>query len=281
MVRIRKKTSKVLPLKKRHRIKQKVKEGERKKKKLAKKNPQWKSRVPKDPGVPNNFPFKDEIIAEAQEARNTAEEEQQRQREMQRQRALSTDEINQLSGITIIEQKPKPYAYVDPELDDSDDEEAPTLIDHDLLDLDAVLNKADVILQVLDARDPASHRVPSLEKSVAERGKKLIFILHKIGESFSYPPLGHIHLLTLYPKTWYLGKRPPLGSPISVLNTLPSPSGLRRHSSRSNTAKHRNRIQRTLWMMNSEVTHYETVSVPSPSPKAQNLSQWRLWDSPT
>lgn len=44
-------------------------EGRKKNRKLAKKNVQWKSRVPKDPGIPGNMPFKDQILAEVAEER--------------------------------------------------------------------------------------------------------------------------------------------------------------------------------------------------------------------
>lgn len=37
------------------------------------------------------------------------------------------------------------------------------------------------MIQVLDSRDPLSYRVPSFEKTLAERGKKLIFVLNKTG----------------------------------------------------------------------------------------------------
>ena len=50
-------------------LRHKVSEGKKKKRKLAKKNPQWKSRLPKDPGIPNNLPFKDQILAEIADER--------------------------------------------------------------------------------------------------------------------------------------------------------------------------------------------------------------------
>lgn len=48
----------------RAKLRHKVAEGRKKNRKLAKKNVQWKSRAPKDPGIPNNLPFKDQILAE-------------------------------------------------------------------------------------------------------------------------------------------------------------------------------------------------------------------------
>lgn len=78
--------SKRVKIKDREGLKKKIKDGRKKNKKLAKKNPQWKSSMSmqwtlreimadpdtglkKDPGVPNSFPFKDMIIAEAEQAK--------------------------------------------------------------------------------------------------------------------------------------------------------------------------------------------------------------------
>lgn len=60
-----------------------------------------------------------------------------------------------------------------------EEEEAPILMNHELLK--AVLDKSDVLLQVLDARDPLAFRSSYLEKVV--EGKKVLLVLNKIGES--------------------------------------------------------------------------------------------------
>lgn len=63
--------------------------------------------------------------------------------------------------------------------------EAPLLLNPDLPNLKAVLEKADVVLLVLDARDPASYRLPHVEELVSANEKaKLVFIINKIG---AYP----------------------------------------------------------------------------------------------
>ena len=64
-------------------------------------------------------------------------------------------------------------------------DEAPLLLNPDLPDLKAVLEKADVILHVLDARDPASYRIPHVEDLTSAKEKtKLVFVLNKIGALF-------------------------------------------------------------------------------------------------
>jgi len=72
MPRIRKKTSKRGTTNQRQKIKKKVSESHRKSKKTARKdkaagNVHKKSK--KDPGIPNDFPYKDQILAEAAQQR--------------------------------------------------------------------------------------------------------------------------------------------------------------------------------------------------------------------
>jgi hypothetical protein len=68
-------------------------------------------------------------------------------------------------------------------------DEAPLLLNPDLPDLKAVLEKADVVMHVLDARDPTSYRLPHVENFAKANGRtKLVFILSKIGtHHFIYP----------------------------------------------------------------------------------------------
>ena len=59
---------------------------------------------------------------------------------------------------------------------------APLLLNPDLPGLAAVLDKADVVIEVLDARDPLAHRSHALEAHVASKeGQKLLLVLNKIG----------------------------------------------------------------------------------------------------
>jgi nuclear GTP-binding protein len=64
----------------RNRIQKKISDHHRKARKLAKKNPQWKSKKPKDLGVPNDFPFKEQVLAEREEARRKREEERRKRK---------------------------------------------------------------------------------------------------------------------------------------------------------------------------------------------------------
>lgn len=47
-----------------------------------------------------------------------------------------------------------------------------------------VIDASDVVIEVLDARDPLGSRCPQLEEAVLQRegNKKLLFVLNKIGK---------------------------------------------------------------------------------------------------
>ncbi|KAL0066047.1 hypothetical protein AAF712_006875 [Marasmius tenuissimus] len=209
MPRIRKKTSKRSKTHERARLHKKIKESKRKKARDAKKSVQWKSKHKKDPGIPNNFPYKDQVLAEVQEQRRLVTEEKQRKKEEQKVLRAGTgkridggesaDEENEdvdlddkdgdTQGVGSVSAKriasnriaTRPVAMEVDDNDDVDEEDAPLLINRDLLNLKAVLEKADVVIQVLDARDPLSFRSTQLEELVASSLKKrTLFVLTKI-----------------------------------------------------------------------------------------------------
>ncbi|KIK65687.1 hypothetical protein GYMLUDRAFT_56349 [Collybiopsis luxurians FD-317 M1] len=206
MPRIRKKTSKRGTTNERRKISQKVRESRKKKTKAAKKSTEWKSRHKKDPGIPNTFPYKDQILAEVAEQRRVAAEEKQRRKD--EKRALKSSATNEgkggaepetadvveaqddvgFEGIASISAKrltAKATSRPVPQLADNDedeDEEIPILINKDLPHLKAVLDAADAVVEVLDARDPLAFRSEHLEKEIAghKKGKKVMLVVNKI-----------------------------------------------------------------------------------------------------
>ncbi|KAF7193026.1 GTPase grn1 [Pseudocercospora fuligena] len=58
-MKVGKPQSKRVPVRLRHKIQKASANKQRKARKDAKKNPQWRSRLKKDPGIPNLFPYKD------------------------------------------------------------------------------------------------------------------------------------------------------------------------------------------------------------------------------
>lgn len=78
-----------------------------------------------------------------------------------------------------IKSRPKPQDATTHE--DDEDDEAPILANHDLPTLGSVIEKADVVVEVLDARDPLAFRCKPIEDAAMQAGKKLLLVLNKIG----------------------------------------------------------------------------------------------------
>ncbi|KAK4168623.1 putative nuclear GTP-binding protein [Cladorrhinum sp. PSN259] len=222
----------------RHKIQKASANKQRKDRKLAKKNPQWKSKLKKDPGIPNLFPYKEKLLHEIEESRIKKKEELQRRKEllkaansesakeggdedrmeddlinedleasddedmMEEGDGSDVDESNPLAAL--IASARKAAEQYDKELqsgDDLDDEDDSEDDDEDgeagtvsvpggassrsAFDkvFKQVVEQADVVLYVLDSRNPEGTRSRDVEKAVlaaAGGGKRLIFILNKV-----------------------------------------------------------------------------------------------------
>lgn len=68
------------------------------------------------------------------------------------------------------------------EVEEESEEEVSVLINRDLPTLQSVLEKADVVLEVVDARDPMVFRSEHVERLAKDAGKKVLLVLNKIGE---------------------------------------------------------------------------------------------------
>ena len=77
--------------------------------------------------------------------------------------------------------KPRPKPVEVEEEDEEEEDDVPVLINHDLPNLKSALDSADVIVQILDARDPMSCRSQHLETLAKENGKKMLLVVNKIG----------------------------------------------------------------------------------------------------
>jgi nuclear GTP-binding protein len=227
--------SKRTPVRLRHKIEKAGAAKQKKARKAAKKNPEWRSRLKKDPGIPNLFPYKDKILAEIEESkRRKAEEIVQRradakaaktgeQVEKDVEAAMEGVEVDDEDTMLIdednsdIDEDANPMAALlasararaaeyenedsgdemdedDDDSDDLEDEEGgvelnglPTKKDSSRKAFDKifkqVVDQADVVLYVLDARDPEGTRSKDVERMVmaaASGGKRLILILNKI-----------------------------------------------------------------------------------------------------
>ena len=202
-------------------------------------NPQWRSRLKKDPGIPNLFPYKDRILHEIEEKKRLKEEEFARKREAARitRSATSAGQANgqedvlngeeELSDLvddeTMDEDPPEDSSnpmsallasararaaeYEDAsgaEEDDEMEEDAseggadittanslptsgPQTLESSRRAFDKVfknvLSSSDILLYVLDARDPNGTRSREIEREIAAAdagSKRLILILNKI-----------------------------------------------------------------------------------------------------
>ncbi|KAI5370255.1 Putative GTP-binding protein, orthogonal bundle domain superfamily [Septoria linicola] len=83
-MKVGKPQSKRVSVRLRHKIQKASANKQRKERKEAKKNPQWRSRLKKDPGVPNLFPYKDKVLAEIEENKRRKEEEKAQKRDIAR-----------------------------------------------------------------------------------------------------------------------------------------------------------------------------------------------------
>lgn len=178
MVKVKKRASKRVKIAQREKIKKKVKEHRRKTNRDERRSTQWKSKARKDPGIPNSFPYKEQLLNEIETKRRLQEEEKL---------ARKAEKLAERSG----EQN------ADDQQDGSDAEAAEDsdeMVDEDALDdmpltaplyrgtLQELLASDEIktIVLALDARDPQSFRSPWLEAAVAkQKGKKLALALSR------------------------------------------------------------------------------------------------------
>ncbi|KAK6079724.1 hypothetical protein SCUP234_05483 [Seiridium cupressi] len=231
--------SKRTPVRLRHKIQKASAAKQRKSRREEKKNPQWKSKLKKDPGIPNLFPYKEKILQEIEDGRRRKLEETQRRRELAKAAKAGTvaredgdevsmdgaeaedfegfaeedelmDEDEDEAGddsnpmAALIASARKAAEQYDRELEsgsDMDDDEDDESEDDMLLAgkgesvgpatsrraydkvFKQVIDQADVVLYVLDARDPEGTRSKDVERQVmaaASGGKRLILILNKV-----------------------------------------------------------------------------------------------------
>ncbi|XP_062400451.1 guanine nucleotide-binding protein-like 3 [Sardina pilchardus] len=183
-----KKASKRLSCAKRFKIQKKVREHNRKLRKDAKKKGISK-RVKKDIGVPNSAPFKEEILREAEQRKLQLEElkEQNRvakQTDKAQKRKKEKEEKDAAKAGT--EPKAKKQKK-DKKTKQQQKKKSTTGTNKSAKrfrcrELNKVIEASDVLVEVLDARDPLGCRCPELEEAVLkhEGKKKLMFVLNKI-----------------------------------------------------------------------------------------------------
>lgn len=213
-MRVKKPVSKRQTTRLREGIKKKAAAQHRKDRKQAKKDVTWRTKHKRDPGIPNSFPYKEEIINELEKQR---EEERQRKEEFrlkkQQEReaaAAKGEDVEDMmeedeeeedgagGGLSALMESAQQAAR---EYDGEDNEEgmhSDEDVEYEFSDLEdkadveksrkaydkvfkAVVEASDVVLYVLDARDPETTRLRKVEQAVLQSGKKrLILVLNKV-----------------------------------------------------------------------------------------------------
>ncbi|CAN3371598.1 hypothetical protein DIURU_003734 [Diutina rugosa] len=209
-MRVKKPTSKRVTTRMREGIKKKAAAHVRKQRKLAKKDPTWKSRKPKDPGIPASFPFKDKILQEIEQGRQAEAERKERNRLLRAQAQagaggdadmmeVSDEEDDGAGGLAaLLESAQQAAKEYDGASDDDDDAAMDVEVVEQEVELPdespasdksrkaydkifkAVVEAADVVVYVLDARDPESTRSRKVEQAVlSSANKALLLVLNK------------------------------------------------------------------------------------------------------
>ncbi|KAJ2897413.1 nuclear GTP-binding protein nug1 [Coemansia aciculifera] len=189
--------SKRLTINHQKKIHKRSKEKHRKDKRDGKRSPHSR-KLKKDPGIPNLLPFKDKILKEVEDHREQIKEERLRQKEARSQLHESNRTLTPASAPKTIadlarDAKKREAAYEEEHGSDSGSDADETIEgavtgrrDNSkrayYREFQKVVQHADVILEVLDARDPLGTRAPQIERMIMDAGanKRIILVLNKI-----------------------------------------------------------------------------------------------------
>ncbi|KAK7355368.1 hypothetical protein VNO80_14623 [Phaseolus coccineus] len=176
----KKSKSKRVSLKKKYKVIRKVKEHNRKKTKEAKKlRLSGKKKVEKDPGIPNDWPFKEQELKALEARRAKAIEELEQKKAERKERARKRK-------LGLLEEEDDSKLLENSKTNSNDFGTAGKTRDSSdrafYKDLVKVIEASDVLLEVLDARDPLGTRCPEIENMVMKSGpdKRLVLLLNKI-----------------------------------------------------------------------------------------------------
>lgn len=183
MAKAPKRASKRVSTKQRVKVDKKIKEAHRKQRRDAKKNPTWKSKKKADPGIPNSFPFKEQLLDEMHMRREREEQRKvdEREKRLAAKRGKKAGEDE--------ESDEEEEDEVNAEVEVGSEEGSPVRSGplhaplyagslETLLDDDEVKN----VVLALDARDPSAWRCPPVEKLAELKGKQVHLAITRAGE---------------------------------------------------------------------------------------------------
>jgi len=179
-MKVQKKKSKRLPLRQKYKVERKVREHKRQVRKDARLNPAG-SKLKKDPGIPNLWPFKEQMLERLKAQQERAKDDKVRSKEIKKQeKAKSLRELMR-------DAQERQHAFQEKErnIENVTDGDFNKLPEHSkrayYKEFKKVVEAADVILEVLDARDPIGTRAKAVEQMIQSQGnKKIILVLNKI-----------------------------------------------------------------------------------------------------
>lgn len=151
----------------------------------------------KDPGIPNSWPFKQDLLKEIQRSRERQEQIQKDSKQKRKEELRALREHQEKGGTARTVQELMAQAGRDQDAFNAKQGSAPKeeKLKSDgsvaagqqsrrayLRELKKVVDTADVLLQVLDARDPIGTRIhPSVEDVILSRAdKRMVLVLNKI-----------------------------------------------------------------------------------------------------
>ncbi|KAJ2223696.1 nuclear GTP-binding protein nug1 [Coemansia sp. RSA 1807] len=186
--------SKRLTIKHQKKIHKRASEKHRKDRREAKKNPQ-KGKLKKDPGIPNLLPFKDKVLQQIEDHREQAKQDKLRQKDARSKlhdKNRNLDVVPKTMAELAKNALKRDAAFESSQM--NDDPEALETVEGAVSgrrdnskrayyrEFQKVVQHADVILAVLDARDPLGTRAPQIERMILDSGsnKRIILILNKI-----------------------------------------------------------------------------------------------------
>lgn len=181
-MKLRNKQSKRMPARKRYKIEKKVREHNRKMRKEAK-HSKKKSKMIQ---IPNQCPFKEDILKEVEAMKKQKEEEKRKQKEaaqVKKREQLAKGDLQSL----VNQAQNKQLAHESMEVDSARNEiKNPVTKEENSLkayykEFKKVLDAADIILEIVDARDPLGTRCKQVEEAVqsSKGNKRLVLVLNK------------------------------------------------------------------------------------------------------
>ncbi|KAJ9059655.1 nuclear GTP-binding protein nug1 [Entomophthora muscae] len=150
-------------------------EKARKARKESRLHPQSK-KIKKDPGIPNLWPFKENLLKELQESKNKVINQSVAKRRPDKP-LQSNPTLAQMAAEAKKPEEQKDVLSNDPALSGNKDNSRKAYFK----EFKKVLDGADVLLEVLDARDPLGCRTRNIERLILnDPNKRVILVLNKI-----------------------------------------------------------------------------------------------------